>query len=388
MSTAYEFDVLLNVDEDFPGRQQVEPSFSSPRLPSAEASQNASSETGNEHLPSSSNATAQSTYFDQDRLLKLSSLIPDLIADFNRINALHLSDILSYNSNANTLPSSSAKNMIGRVMDCSQRFLDAFQHPSQDQGKAHQSHQHHDEQDMPQPNPSSTGPAYESGFWKPPNEAGAICALQSPASAPKYDNPSSQHSSSQQHARTHIDLPSSLTILTCYIWLLRTYDSIFTKLYTVLEPNLPVTHGSPDTLPSVLPGLWIGGFGLDNNRTIQIEILLQLSSRMIERIESVLGMNLISPCDDGSLDLGLELDKAPHLQPRSPVTPPSLSPSSSLSERSMVFNATATNALMGALQEQSSSTASAEMNVSAGWKPHDLKQTMRRIQDVLGARQV
>lgn len=69
---------------------------------------------------------------------------------------------------------------------------------------------------------------------------------------------------------TPIDMPTTLTILTCYTWLLQAYDTIFSQIYSALAIRTDIT--SPSSSPSVLPGLQFGGFDLDEHRDMQIEM--------------------------------------------------------------------------------------------------------------------
>ncbi|PYI03153.1 hypothetical protein BO78DRAFT_323477 [Aspergillus sclerotiicarbonarius CBS 121057] len=47
-------------------------------------------------------------------------------------------------------------------------------------------------------------------------------------------------------------------------------------------------------MPSVLPDLHIGGFYLNSHRDFQLGIFLQISSKMLGRIERLLGISLVS----------------------------------------------------------------------------------------------
>lgn len=51
---------------------------------------------------------------------------------------------------------------------------------------------------------------------------------------------------------------------------------------------------SPQAMPAIVPGLHIGGFSLDDHKDLQIDILIQVSSRMLERIEETLGVCVMS----------------------------------------------------------------------------------------------
>jgi hypothetical protein len=101
-------------------------------------------------------------------------------------------------------------------------------------------------------------------------------------------------------------MPTTLTILTCYTWLLQSYDAIFSRIRASLlsQPKL-----APQSIPAILPGLHIGGFDLGDRNDLQIEILIQVSSRMLERIEETLGVNVISQPNSASREKGI-LDTA------------------------------------------------------------------------------
>ncbi|KAH6629720.1 hypothetical protein C7974DRAFT_413488 [Boeremia exigua] len=201
-----------------------------------------------------------------------------------------LVDILSYNTHlsggsSSTLP----KNAIGQVLESSQLFLDILSTlrgliaPKQ-----------------PKPSSPANSECSYSDFWDSgeldpliTTEKNSLSddamahALFSSASSAARDKDHRSTASPSTHTLP-LDIPTTFTILTCYMWLLRTYDAIFRRIYTSLTSEAR-------TFPSIMPGLTIGGFNLCERKELQIDILIQLSTRMLERIEEVLGVSAISP---------------------------------------------------------------------------------------------
>ncbi|KAI9668163.1 MAG: hypothetical protein M1821_000983 [Bathelium mastoideum] len=89
------------------------------------------------------------------------------------------------------------------------------------------------------------------------------------------------------------DVPSTLAILTCYTCLLKIYETVFFVIQHTLEcaPSL----ASVVKLPPTVSGLQINGFLLDNHRNLQIRILIQVSSYMLDSIETATSELLAIP---------------------------------------------------------------------------------------------
>jgi hypothetical protein len=90
------------------------------------------------------------------------------------------------------------------------------------------------------------------------------------------------------------NVPMTLSILTCYVCLLRIYRTIFSNIYTsfiaIQERKLE--------LPPLFPGLKLGGFSPPLN--LQLQILVQLSTNFMEKIEEALGV----PTENGQTKSG------------------------------------------------------------------------------------
>ncbi|RDL40503.1 uncharacterized protein BP5553_00482 [Venustampulla echinocandica] len=231
-----------------------------------------------------------------DYLNRLSELSSQLLKDFSRTSSANLSDVLSFspccNSWIGTCTHSSQKSMrlkntIGSVLEGSQRFLDILQH-------------------LKEPSPT--------GSFGPSSSAGSECSYSEYWEENDFMSINNEHpystnamavklsdlATEQAHAGKMsdggtMDMPTTLTILTCYTWLLQSYEGIFSRIYTYLlsQPKLPL-----QSIPAILPGLHIGGFDLGDRKDLQMEILIQVSSRMLERIEETLGITVISPPQD------------------------------------------------------------------------------------------
>jgi hypothetical protein len=220
-----------------------------------------------------------------DCLNRLSDLSAGLLKDFSQAHLAKLPDILSISSTA-------PKNTIGRVLERSQVFLEILQllkklsycnSDARDGSECSYSEDwdgnefisissndlfHHNSMDLT-PGDSSRPSAGETGI-------------------------------SKESAPLTVDMPTTLMILTCYTWLLQIYDIIFSLIYTSLSAQL---RTSTQLIPTILPGLLIGGFDLDDHKDLQLEILIQVSSKRLELIEETLGISVTSKTGDAMDDM-------------------------------------------------------------------------------------
>ncbi|KAI1505454.1 hypothetical protein F5X99DRAFT_368043 [Biscogniauxia marginata] len=243
--------------------------------------------------PNGVNAEAVSTYTENERLLnldsrerclyRLSELSSQLLRDFSRTSSANLQEIISVvpygfsggsDSSGRIGSPETCKNAIGKVLEHSQSFLEILRYlrPS---------------------TPSYAGSECSySDVW---DEAQLVSEVDDRRNSivtglemgDTLKNPSST-----------VDMATTLTILTCYTWLLQIYGNIFSRIHDSLRSQAALSQHS---IFSVLPGVQFGGFNLDHHQDLQIEILLQLCSKMLERIEETLGINVITkPRDFGS----------------------------------------------------------------------------------------
>ncbi|KFY19730.1 hypothetical protein V491_04260 [Pseudogymnoascus sp. VKM F-3775] len=94
----------------------------------------------------------------------------------------------------------------------------------------------------------------------------------------------------------HCDVPTTFSLLTCYISLVRIFRTIFSCIYISLLPIPPPTWNA---LPPIFPGLQLAGFGMERQVGMQVRILLQVSEDMLARIEGILGVGTGDARDGG-----------------------------------------------------------------------------------------
>ena len=110
------------------------------------------------------------------------------------------------------------------------------------------------------------------------------------AKAPSTISPSPINSTNQSSSphTLKLDVPAILTVLNCYICILKIFDSVFSAILYTLD-------FSPDAeifkkLPPMMSGLQIDGFSL-SSRNLQIKVLVQVSSHMLDSIEQALELD-------------------------------------------------------------------------------------------------
>lgn len=86
------------------------------------------------------------------------------------------------------------------------------------------------------------------------------------------------------------DVPSTLVILNCYVCLLKTHEAVFSVIHHVLQSS-PDTSSAAD-LPLTIRDLQIDGFLLQNHRSMQIRILIQVSTYLLNSVKRALGQTL------------------------------------------------------------------------------------------------
>ncbi|KAI0446927.1 hypothetical protein F4803DRAFT_501685 [Xylaria telfairii] len=89
------------------------------------------------------------------------------------------------------------------------------------------------------------------------------------------------------------DITSKLAVLTCYTCLLRIYETVFFVIHHTLEVSPSLAPSIK--LPQTVPGLEINGFLLNKHRSLQIKILIQASTYMLDSIEKSMHSLLSDP---------------------------------------------------------------------------------------------
>jgi hypothetical protein len=82
------------------------------------------------------------------------------------------------------------------------------------------------------------------------------------------------------------DITSKVAVLTCYTCLLWIYETVFFVIHHTLECSPSLAPAIK--LPQTVPGLEINGFMLQNHPSLQIRILIQVSTYMLDSIEKAL----------------------------------------------------------------------------------------------------
>ncbi|KAJ5894997.1 hypothetical protein N7495_006688 [Penicillium taxi] len=95
----------------------------------------------------------------------------------------------------------------------------------------------------------------------------------------------------QIHNQASLDISTALSILSTYSHLNRVYRAVFTQLYQLLLV-IPPHYAAPFLL---LPNFKFGQFHMEGSLTVQIQVLIELSSDMLAKIERALGMSS-GPC--------------------------------------------------------------------------------------------
>ncbi|KAL9120075.1 MAG: hypothetical protein Q9187_003370 [Circinaria calcarea] len=260
----------------------------------------------------------------EEYILRLSELSSTLLKHFSRSRSAKLADILllshspileaPIDSNPRN-KMSDFTNIIGRVLNSSQTFLDILQYfiapscavPERAVSECSYSDTWNEEDETSM----ITEPLYHHdarytayGETSLPSSSDFPARLLTSTSGSTL--PDAQRLSS---SAPRPDFPTTLAMLSCYICLLQTYDVIFSQIYTsLIEAS---DSGRLLVVPSVLPGLRLGGFDLDSYKDLQIEVLIHISATMLERIELALGIGLPNDTQDsdrGSSHCGGILD--------------------------------------------------------------------------------
>jgi len=89
------------------------------------------------------------------------------------------------------------------------------------------------------------------------------------------------------------DITAKLAVLTCYTCLLRIYETVFFVIHHTMEysPSLAAAI----KLPQMVPGLEINGFMLNEYRSLQIKVLIQVSTYMLDSVENTMQCMLSDP---------------------------------------------------------------------------------------------
>lgn len=82
------------------------------------------------------------------------------------------------------------------------------------------------------------------------------------------------------------DMPITVTLVSCYVSLVRIYRTIF----SCILDSLPFLLGIQHPAPQLFPGMHLGGFRLEARVDLQVQILVKISEDMLKSIESRFGL--------------------------------------------------------------------------------------------------
>ncbi|KAF7621813.1 hypothetical protein F9C07_7858 [Aspergillus flavus] len=86
-----------------------------------------------------------------------------------------------------------------------------------------------------------------------------------------------------------LDFSAFLSILSCYTHILRAYDALFTEILEMLMESSCIQLDLK--IHNLVPEVSLGGFRLSGHGDLQIKCLLHMSFIILEKIESMLGVN-------------------------------------------------------------------------------------------------
>ncbi|KAL3421185.1 C6 finger domain-containing protein [Phlyctema vagabunda] len=78
-----------------------------------------------------------------------------------------------------------------------------------------------------------------------------------------------------------LDMPTILSLICCYAYIVEAYSSILSEI-------LDCMLHSPQNLQTLWSGLTLDGFNLDGHLNIQLECLLHITGRMLDKMEKIL----------------------------------------------------------------------------------------------------
>lgn len=237
-----------------------------------------------------------------------------------------LEDILAYKSPCDTSETKPCKNIIGFLLESSQEFLDAVEGlkdlmERQEKESSYDSY-HNSEQFLVDSLDTSVFFNNETRKKIRNDDGDTIYSHFSGTTlhpSGGENTPGSTTSSHSKRSGGHCSGPTTLTIMTCCIWLFHGYEAVFAAIHNALleqnqqrkdrraslsghegrvgdarDPQQISTQSKSwkiESAPSLLPNVRIGGFQLDGHPHLQIEMLIYISCRILNQMESVLGID-------------------------------------------------------------------------------------------------
>ncbi|KAI0972722.1 hypothetical protein F4678DRAFT_429142 [Xylaria arbuscula] len=227
-----------------------------------------------------------------DCLHRLSQLSSNLLVDFGKSNSSSIGgDMMPFLSLPGGTTNNYLSNTISKLFESLQVFLETV------------------ERLRPCPMSSSASECSYSDQWDEPEFVSTTDDGQAFHNTITVDHmhgsiethPSVAGSTGAQSADDPkpFDMPATLTILTCYTWLLKGYEMVLAGIQEKLASHDRL-HGLK-SLPSIFHGPAIGSLPLEDHPDMQIEIVIHLGSQLLHRIEGILGIHVVSE-KQGGLD--------------------------------------------------------------------------------------
>jgi len=100
------------------------------------------------------------------------------------------------------------------------------------------------------------------------------------------------------------DMPLTFALVTCYKSVIKIYESVF----SIILHSFEVSHKwtSSNKFPQTITGFQINDFVLQNHRDLQIKILIQISTHMLDCMEKELGEEFAEPLFQALLKTSLQ----------------------------------------------------------------------------------
>ncbi|KAI0905583.1 hypothetical protein F4823DRAFT_566619 [Ustulina deusta] len=230
-----------------------------------------------------------------DCLHRLSQLSSKLLMDFGNASSSNIGDMMPFLSSptgtstwhpdgANGTATSYLSSTVSKLFESLQVFLETV------------------ERLRPRPASSSASECSYSDQWDEPEFVSATDESQLYQGTIIVDHipgSSDTRQSAAESAGTHpsdaprpFDMPATLTILTCYTWLLKGYEMVLSGIQETLASQDRLQ--GLKSLPSIFHGPGIGSFALEDHPDMQIEMVIHIGSQLLHRIEGVLGIHVVS----------------------------------------------------------------------------------------------
>lgn len=177
---------------------------------------------------------------------------------------VHLHHIMEYRSTDSFVLAQSntqCENTIGKMLQCSERFLDIIRSMNQ--------------------------PPRSEGFPFPDQSLDMDRGNYNSSESDGIPDISGDGIWTEFQPKS--DLPCTFAILACYTCLLQIYEAVFSEIQQSLDASRSFTLTSVlPKVPSTIQGFHINGFMLQNHNTLQLKILIQVSRYMLDSIDKAL----------------------------------------------------------------------------------------------------